>query len=266
MDSYTDSTGKEIKYNKYQNEIFGGASQGEQQNLSFSVSNIFEMKTAVDPTDTTSKEKKIQLLNLDAGISYNLAADSVKFSRLRVGYRTQVGDWLNLSGNSTYSLYESDEFGRELNQFLINNNKGLLRLTNFQLSLSTTLSGEKLKSASDDDEGVPLPEGEFELGRADRKTYQGLYDDRDPDFTIPWDISLSYNYQLDKSLPSNTRSFSNMSGSMNFNLTPNWKFSVTGSYDFDRKEFSAPQVRISRDLALLVNEFHMESNWYFSRI
>jgi hypothetical protein len=246
--SYTDSTGKEIKYNKYQNEIFGGASQGEQQNLSFSVSNIFEMKTAVDPTDTTSKEKKIQLLNLDAGISYNLAADSVKFSRLRVGYRTQVGDWLNLSGNSTYSLYEADEFGRELNQFLINNKKGLLRLTNFQLSLSTTLSGEKLKSASGDDGGVPLPEGEFELGRADRKTYQGLYDDRDPDFTIPWDISLSYNYQLDKSLPSNPRSFSNMSGSMNFNLTPNWKFTVTGSYDFDRKEFSAPQVRISRDL------------------
>lgn len=246
--SYTDSTGREIKYNKYQNEIFGGSSQGEQQNLSFSVSNIFEMKTAVDPTDTTSKEKKLQLLNLDASISYNLAADSVKFSRFNLGYRTQVGDWLNLSGNSSYSLYESDEFGREINQFLINNKKGLLRLTNFQLSLSTTLSGEKLKSAVGNESGVPLPEGEFELGRADRKTYQGLYDDRDPDFTIPWDISLSYNYVFDKPTPTSTRSFSNMSGSLNFNLTPNWKFSVTGSYDFDRKEFSAPQVRISRDL------------------
>jgi len=246
--SYRDSTGKEIKYNKFQNEIFGGASLGEQQNLSFSVSNIFEMKTTVDPTDTTSKEKKIQLLNLDAGISYNLAADSVKFSRLNVGYRTQVGDLLNLSGNSSFSLYESNSFGQDINQFLINNQKGLLRLTNFQLSLSTSISGEKLKSTSDKKEETPLPEGEFELGRADRKIYQGLYDDRDPDFTIPWDLSLSYNYVLDKSVPTNTRSFSNMSGSLNFNLTPNWKFSVTGSYDFDRKEFSAPQVRISRDL------------------
>ncbi len=246
--SYRDSTGKEIKYNKFQNEIFGGASSGEQQNLSFSVSNIFEMKTTVDPTDTTSKEKKIQILNLDAGISYNLAADSVKFSRLNVGYRTQVGDLLNLSGNSSFSLYESNSFGQDINQFLINNQKGLLRLTNFQLSLSTSISGEKLKSTSDKKEGTPLPEGEFELGRADRKIYQGLYDDRDPDFTIPWDLSLSYNYVLDKSVPTNTRSFSNMSGSLNFNLTPNWKFSVTGSYDFDRKEFSAPQVRISRDL------------------
>ena len=246
--TYKDSTGKEIMYNKYQNEIFGGASSGEQQNLSFSISNIFEMKTAVDPTDTTSKEKKIQLLNLDAGISYNLAADSVKFSRLNLGYRTQIGDWLNLSGNSSYSLYESNELGQETNQFLINNKKGLLRLTNFQFSLSTTLSGEKLRSKTEDEGGTPLPEGEYELGGADRKIYQGLYNDKDPDFTIPWDISLSYNYVLDKSSPANTRSFSNVNGSLNFNLTPAWKFSLTGSYDFDRKEFSAPQVRISRDL------------------
>lgn len=244
---YNDTTGREIKYNKYQNEIFGGASSGEQQSLSFSVSNIFEMKTAVDPTDTTSKEKKIQLLNVDAGISYNFAADSVKFSRLNLGYRTQIGEWLNLSGNSVFTLYESNEFGQDINKFLISNNKGLMRLTNFQLSLSTTLSGEKLSSASDDKTGAPLPEGEFELGRADRKIYQGLYDERDPDFTIPWDLSLSYNFVLDKSLPTKAQSFSNMSGSLNFNLTPNWKFSVTGSYDFDRKEFSAPQVRISRD-------------------
>src|SRR3972149_6157483 len=227
---------------------FVRASSGEQQNLSFSTSNIFEMKTAVDPTDTTSKEKKIQLLNLDAGISYNLAADSVKFSRLNLGYRTQVGDCLHLSGNSSYSLYESNETGQEINQFLINNKKGLLRLTNFQFSLSTTLSGEKLRSENENEGGTPLPEGEYELGAADRKIYQGLYNDKDPDFTIPWDISLSYNYVLDKSSPSNIRSFSNVNGSLNFNLTPAWKFSLTGSYDFDRKEFSAPQVRISRDL------------------
>ena len=244
--SYRDSTGKEIKYNRYQREIFGGAPMGEQQNLSFSVSNIFEMKTMVDPTDTTSKEKKIQLLNLDANLSYNLAADSLNFSRLNLGYRTPVGDWLNFSGSSSYSLYEADENGREINKFLVSSGRGLFRLTSFQFSLSTTLSGEKLKSK--DKEETSLPEGAYEIGSADRKIYQGLYSEKDPDFTIPWDVSLSYNYLLDKSLPSQPRSVSNMNGSLNFNLTPNWKFSLTGSYDFDRKEFSAPQVRISRDL------------------
>jgi lipopolysaccharide assembly outer membrane protein LptD (OstA) len=246
--TYKDSTGKEIKYNKYQNEIFGGASQGKQQNLSFSVSNIFEMKTAVDPTDTTSKEEKIQLLNFDASINYNFAADSVKFSNLNLSYRTQIGEWLNFSGSSVYSLYESNESGQDLNQFMINNKKGLFRIKNFQFSVSTTLSGEKLKSASGDEIETPLPEGEFEIGAADDKVYKGMYNTNDPDFTIPWDLSLSYNYLFDKSSPSNPRSVSNMSGSLNFNLTPNWKFSVTGSYDFDNKEFSAPQIRISRDL------------------
>jgi lipopolysaccharide assembly outer membrane protein LptD (OstA) len=246
--TYTDSTGREIKYNKYQNEIFGGPSQGKQQNLSFSVSNIFEIKTSVDPTDTTSKEEKIQLLNFDAGISYNFAADSLNFSNLHLGYRTQIGEWLNFSGSSVYSLYDANELGQAINQFMINNKKGLFRLTNFQFSVSTSLSGEKLKSDSDEKEVPSLLQSEFDLNGAGKKVYQGIYDDSDPDFTIPWDLSLSYNYVFDKSVPSNPRSVSNMSGSLNFNLTPNWKFSLTGSYDFDNKEFSAPQIKISRDL------------------
>lgn len=252
--SYTDSLGREFKYNKYQKEIFGGAPAGEQQGISFSVSNIFEMKTTVDPTDTTSQEKKIQLLNLDASISYNFAADSIKFSRLNLGYRTQVGDILNFSGSSIFSLYESNELGQEINRFLIDSRKGLLRLTNFQFSISTTLSAEKLKSKETEKKSAALPEGEFELSRSE-KIFKGLYDDRDPDFTIPWDLSLGYNYVLDKSVPSSIRSFSNINGSLNFNLTPNWKFSLTGSYDFDRKEFSAPQVRISRDLHCWIMNF-----------
>ena len=49
-------------------------------------------------------------------------------------------------------------------------------------------------------------------------------------------------------VPSNEITSSSVSGSLNFNLTPKWKFSVTGSYDLKQKEFAAPQIRISRDL------------------
>jgi hypothetical protein len=35
---------------------------------------------------------------------------------------------------------------------------------------------------------------------------------------------------------------------LSFSLTKNWKFTVRGSYDFDRKEIAAPQVTIYRDL------------------
>ena len=74
------------------------------------------------------------------------------------------------------------------------------------------------------------------------------YNDKDADFSIPWDLSLNYNFSESRPIPSRISKNSNISGSINFNLTPKWKFSVTGSYDLEQKEFSAPQVRISRDL------------------
>ena len=244
--SYVNSQGEIVKYNKFEREIFGGPSQGESQSINFNVSNIFEMKTTVDPTDTTSKEDKIQLLNLDGSIGYNFAADSVRFSPLNVGFRTQVGSWFSFNGSSRFTLYDIDEQGRSVDEFLINQGKGLLRLTNFNFSISTSLSGEKLKSTGSEERTSSYQTDEFQLGGANQ--YQGIYDIKDPDFKIPWDVSLNYNYSLNKLNPANVTSSSNVNGSFNFNITPKWKFSVSGSYDFERKEFAAPVVRISRDL------------------
>jgi hypothetical protein len=253
-DTYINSEGEEVKYNKFEREIFGSPGQGETQSLSFRVSNIFELKTTVDPTDTTSKENKIQLLNLDASINYNFAADSVRFSPLSLGFRTQVGNWFSFNGNSSYTLYETNQFGQNIDKFLISQGRGLFRLTNFSFSVSTSLSGEKLKSSGAKSQTTAYQEDEFQLGRADQ-IYKGIYDNEDPDFTIPWDITLNYNYSLDKRNPANIVTRSNLSSSLNFNLTPNWKFSFNGSYDFDRKEFAAPQVRISRDLHCWILNF-----------
>ncbi len=247
FDSYVNSKGRQIEYNKFQREVFGGPSSGESQSINFSLSNIFEMKTQVDPTDTTSKENKIQLLNLTAGIGYNFAADSVKFSDINLGYRTQVGDWFSFNGSSRFTLYDVNENGFRLNKFLVDEGKGLLRMTNFNFSISTNLSGEKLKS-KDSDKEENIDEDEFVLSQSENKIYQGIYTEKDADFTIPWDIALTYNYNLDRSKPLSSVSYSNLNASLNFNLTPQWKLSFTGSYDFDNKEFAAPQIKISRDL------------------
>src|SRR5690606_9710889 len=87
-ESYIDSNSNRVEYDPFQKEIFGGIPAYESQAISFSIGNIFEMKTQVDPTDTTSKENKIQLLNLDAAISYDFTAPQYKFSDLRLNYRT----------------------------------------------------------------------------------------------------------------------------------------------------------------------------------
>lgn len=242
-DSYLDPNNNVVHYDKFQREVFGGAPSSESQRITFSVANIFEMKTLADPSDTTSKENKIQLLNLSGSMSYNFAADTMKLSDLGVQYRTQVGDWFSFSGSSNFTPYDYTANKTRINKFLVNEGKGLLRLTNFSFSISTSLSGEKLKSAED----KQPPEGEYELQNGDN-VYKGIYSEKEPDFTIPWDLSLSYNYSLAKPIPSIKDEVSNLSGGINFNLTPNWKFSFTGSYDFQSHEFAAPQVRISRDL------------------
>ena len=243
-DSYIDPNNKVIRYDKFQREVFGGAPSGESQRITFSLGNIFEMKTMPDLSDTTSKENKIQLLNLSAAMSYNFAADSMKLSDLGLQYRTQIGEWFNFSGSSNFTPYDYTADKTRINKFLVNEGKGLLRLTYFSFSISTSLSGEKLKSAESKE---PPPEGQYELQNGDN-VYKGIYSEKEPDFAIPWDLNLTFNYSLNKPVPSQKTESTNLSGGINFNLTPNWKFSFTGSYDFQRHEFAAPQIRISRDL------------------
>ena len=243
---YTTSDGRVVKYNKYQKEVYSGASSGEQQNINFSVGNNFELKTLADPTDTTSKEKKIQLLNLTMGTGYNFAADSLNFSDLSLTFRTQVSDLFDFSGSSRFTPYDYEGTTSRINKYLVDAGKGLLRLTALNFSISTNISGEKFASSEKEKKQT-----EDEFGLADQQSksvYQGIYNEQDPDFTIPWSISLTYNYNLSRPTPEQSTSYSNLSGSLSFSLTRNWKFDVTGSYDFERKEFAAPQVRISRDL------------------
>jgi len=243
---YTKSDGSTVTYNKYQKEVYGGATAGEQQNINFSVGNNFELKTTVDPTDTTSKEQKIQLLNLTAGTGYNFAADSLNFADISLTYRTQVGEFFDLSGSSRFTPYDYSGTASKINRYLVDAGKGLLRLTNLNFSVSTSLSGEKFASAEKDS---GQKEDEFGLIDEESKSvYQGIYNNQDPDFTIPWSVSLTYNYNLDRTNPGNAKTFSNLSGSFSFSITPSWKFDVTGSYDIESKEFAAPQITISKDL------------------
>lgn len=243
---YTKSDGSVVRYNKYQKEVYGGASAGEQQNINFSIGNNFEMKTTVDPTDTTSKEQKIQLLNLTVGTGYNFAADSLNFADISLTYRTQVGEFFDLSGGSRLTPYDYSGKISKVNNYLVDAGKGLLRLTGLNFSVSTSISGEKFTSSEKENKKI---EDEFGLiDEQSKSVYSGIYNQSDPDFSIPWSISLTYNYNLSRPTPEQSTTFSNISGNMSFSLTPAWKIDVTGSYDFESKEFAAPQIRISRDL------------------
>jgi hypothetical protein len=128
-------------------------------------------------------------------------------------------------------------------------------MTNLQFSVTTSLSGEKLKSKEGEKNA---PEDSSEVMPDENRVYRGIYEEgKEADFSIPWNVSLTYNYTLNRPTPLAFTEYSTISGGFNFNLTPNWKFSFSGSYDFKQKEFAAPQIRISRDL----HEWVMNFTW-----
>lgn len=245
--SVIDSTGRIIRYDKFNNEVFGGAGSTERQAISLSLNNVFELKTLKDLTDTTSQAKKFTLLNLSAGLSYNFAADSLKLSDLSLYYRTQIGEFFDFSGNINYTFYENIN-GRPINKFLLSEGKGLMRLTNFSISLGTDLTPEKIfgKKEIKKKEGT---EGEDEeevfMKQSD---YIALYDEQPADFTIPWTLGISLNYNINKRNPTYIYETFGMVMRSSLSISEKWKLTINGNYDFIEKEITAPQITINRDL------------------
>jgi hypothetical protein len=243
---YMDASGVGHLYSYFEQEIFGGAPAGERQALSLNVGNVFEMKTV--SSDTSGKENKFQLLNLNAGISYNLAADSLRFSELGMSFRTAIGDLFNIGGSSSFNLYQfvpdtgNPLTGHRINRFLLSQGK-LAQLTNFTISIGTHLSGEKTKTTAG-----PVRTALDTVDQKLRSRYVGLYDTEVPDFSIPWNLDLTWNFSQNQPDPRFKFISSNISAGLGFNLTEFWKITATTSYDLLRHDFSAPQITVYRDL------------------
>ena len=260
--SYVDTSGRTVRYDKFQKELYGGAGAGRTEALSMSVGNLFEMK--VRSSDTSQQEQKIQLMNIGAGISYNFAADSLRLSQLNLSYRTDIGSLLSLSASTTHDFYAFDPIAKtRVNKFLWSTGQYLPDLTSVSFSASTSLSGEKKQPSSTS--GTPskvTQEQERASGQIAQpvqpRTFSGLYDTESPDFSIPWNLTVSYTFSQNQSNPSVKTRSSSMNANLSFNLTEKWKFTGGGSYDFVRKEFAAPTVTVYRDLHC----WEMNFSWF----
>jgi len=262
--SYADSTGEEIRYDPYTGysfnpgEVFGGVGAGESQTISGRLSNIFEMKLAPREDDTTQTPRKFQLLTLDASTNYNLVKDSMKLGNINLNYRTSIQNLIELRGGATFSPYvwqdervftnedgtETRIAGKEVDTYLWEAGQGIARLTSFNISLNTSLSnstfaGDPVKSTDVEDE-------ESEDSTA---TVTKALDLEAPyNFSIPWNLSLGYDYRVSRSNPNRETRNANLRANLTFSLTPTWHFTLSGYYDIFGKELGAPQINIRKDL------------------
>ena len=92
------------KYSPFSNGVYGTVSQGRQGTVSFAVSNNLEMKVKSD-RDSTGVRKISLIENLSANMSYNMAADSMKWSNLNTSILIKLTKNFNLQMSAVWDTY-----------------------------------------------------------------------------------------------------------------------------------------------------------------
>jgi LptD protein len=254
----------------YNKQIYGDNMQKYSMTGSVNVDNLFEMK--IQKRDSAKSEDKIKLLDISANVRYNFAADSMKFSDVGVSYGTNIGQYLSIGGSANYNLYVFDPNvknadgtnGARVNQFLLKEAGKFGDLTSTSLTLSTSFKGEKKQKPSN--AGIPdsvLQEQEKSSGQTvtsigQKKSYYSILDREDADFSIPWNISVGFNFSQSQPNPQSYTRQSSMNASLSFNLTEKWQVSTTGTYDFVSKQTIVQSVSVTRDLHC----WQMNFLWY----
>ena len=247
--SYRDSTNTEFEYSIFEDGIYGRSNNAEAGLVNFSLINNFEMKVR-NRKDSLGKDTKIKLLeNLRFSSSYNIVADSLKWSNILVSARTYIFKKISLNFNAVYDPYALDSntttsIITRTNTSEWTKNGRIGRLTTANLAVGFSLRSKSTNNKKDSNYGT---EQELEYIRANPNAYI--------DFNVPWTLSMNYNVRYSKpQFQSSVIQTLNFSG--DFSLTQRWKVGFNSGYDFEQKDLSYTSVDIYRDLHCWEMSFH----------
>jgi len=232
----------ESYYSYYTGYIFGGPPSGKSGAVSLSVGNNLEMKVKAK-NDTVDEFKKIKLIdNLNFGVSYNLAADSLNFSNIYMRGNTRLLKNFSLSFSADFDPYVKDTLGHKINVFEWTENSKIARFNSGRLGLTGSLKPEKKKN------------GKGQKSSSSSEFYYYPYPEIPyADFDIPWNLSVNYNFNVINKFDIPTRSYirdvtQTVSMNASLSLTSNWQITGKANYDFAAKKFSYAQFTVYRDL------------------
>lgn len=241
-----------LTYSPFENGIYGQPGKGLSNSIGISVNNVLEAKVA-SRDSTELEDKKITILNnLNFSTSYNIAADSLRWSPVSVTAGTRIfKDKLSINAGATLDPYQINEKGLRINEF----NKDIFRLTSANISANYAISSkdfkkkEKKNTATDktsnnqfeDDSATPNKRNQSQDSRKTKETtlYQA---------SVPWTLNLAYainytNNGLISGVGSNTLMFNG-----DVELSPKWKVRFSSGYDFKNGGYSYTRLGFTRDL------------------
>ncbi len=253
----SDASGKTTKYSVFEGNIFGTPSLSSKSgSVSFNLTNILEAKV-FERGDTTGKAKNVKLIdNFGMSTSYNIFADSMRWSPVSMVMRTTLFEKIGISANSSFSVYGLNSKGSPISTYYYSQDHKPLRLTSFSVSLDFSLNdllkGKDAKKNATATAGInpsgmqrPVegakPAGTLSPGTAGFDSY-GY-----PEFNVPWTMSVRYSFNYTKpALKSMISQTLSVNG--NIKLTKKMAVSYSSGYDFAGKKITMTQIQVSRDL------------------
>lgn len=272
-DTYAiDATGlTTAEYTKFDGGLFGAPGKNYSNSLGFSLSNTFEAKMQ-DKESKKGETKKVMLLNnLNFSTSYNLAADSLAWSPMRVSGGTQLfKQKMNVNFGATLDPYAIDNSGRRIQKFNIDNGGSLFRMTSANMTLNYSFSstdGEKKTNKQNQQNGgtgddlfgtsTDLSDSRQSLFDKDNEGKKEESSNEWYNTKLPWDLRLAYSVTYNNSNRQDEISSNSLMASGNVELAPRWKVGFSSGYDFKQKGVTFTQLRFERDL----ESWRMSFNW-----
>ncbi len=243
-------------YSPFGNQEFGG--------LSFGIDNNVELKKRTKGDSTAAGIKKVKLIDgLSINSGYNFLADSFKLGTFNISFRTSLAEGkFNITAGGNVNPYQVNAKGVDINKYAWKGRKlsfkSLGRLTGANLALSTQFRGgekgkkKNAKNTTNKDYTNQATEDMTPDEQLRMSDYINSHPAEFVDFTIPWDVSLSFAVSLSTILQPDYSFKKQFDANVNFNgnfaLTPKWKVGGNGFYDLRTNKLQQLQMFISREM------------------
>ncbi|MFY8186889.1 MAG: putative LPS assembly protein LptD [Flavobacterium sp.] len=272
FDTYVNpSTGKQVDFSRFDQGIFGAPGKTVSNNMGFSLSNTFEAKITEKDSTKTEPKKMMLLNNFNFSTSYDMTADSLKWTPVRVTGGTAFFDnKMNLNFGTTLDPYANNGNGR-INKLNIDNGGSLFRMTsaNFTINYAVSSRGKDDKPRNEQGQRNGGRDDDLFGGNTDmsdrRKSQFDEVDERESENAItkffnaklPFDLTFAYSLTYGNNNREKKITGNSIMASGNFDLSPRWKGGVSTGYDFVQKGVTFTQFRFERDLL----SWRMDFNW-----
>ncbi|MDC0303537.1 putative LPS assembly protein LptD [Flavobacteriales bacterium] len=234
---YYGDNGSFITYNRDALSIYGRPPTNNTGAVTYGIGNTLEMKVR-SKKDTITGYKKVKILEaLNVSGAYNLFADSLNLSDIRISGRTRILNRLGVNFNMNLSPYAQDTNGRAINTWLVKETGNLTRLTTATVALTLNLNGKTRQADYSSDKGTDAELAQINAAKA---AYI--------DFNVPWRLDISYNLTINNLASAANRIIQTLQFQGDVSLTPKWKIGFSSGYDFVRNDLSYTSLSIYRDL------------------